>query len=174
MVQPANLTPTGYQKIATSQFEKYMKFLDIHYKDWTCDVVTNEKGYEIRWAVKLLMPSATTAGDIELPIASKFFFYSDVTHHSFLRMFTQVIGTHLHPRASLFHWVLMQIKYYGLGDDVHDNLLEILLRGALATLIMSGVKRVDLLNAFCEQIHFDYNIARVMSILQGRERKKHK
>jgi len=163
----------GFKKIALEQFEKYLEYLELKYEDWQCDIiVVGPPNFEMRWSAKICVP---VAKDIfKIKVAGHYGFMENAKPVDFRQMVAIVCGVNMHPRGEMFNWILGQEQQWRLGDPSHDSITEVLLRGTIASLFIAGIQRPEIENAFKEQSHLEYNIARVVNILKGGDdRKRH-
>jgi hypothetical protein len=161
-----------FEKTALAMFEKYVEWLELHYEEWecTCNPV-GEPNFEMRWSAKICV---NVGKDVfKVKCAGHYGFMENVKAVDFKQMFAIVCGVGMHPRGEMFNWILNQERQWRLGDEAHDSIPEVLLRGTIASLFIAGVARPEIENAFKEQAHLEYNIARVNELLKGDQRKRH-
>jgi hypothetical protein len=161
--------------MAKDEFESYLTYLDLHWVGWDCEVNELSEGFKVAWKSHIVVPNSKAPDShIDIPTSGVFYFKEDATKFHFRQMYAMVIGVQLHPRSPMFNWILEQEQAYRLQDPDHDNILEVVLRSVLTSMILSGVRRPEILGAFLEQCHFDYNVARTVDIMtKGKRLKRH-
>lgn len=160
-----------FEKTALAMFEHYVDWLELRYEEWECACnPVGEPNFEIRWSAKICV---TVGKDIlKIKVAGHYEFMENVKAVDFKQMFAIVCGAGMHPRGEMFNWILYQEHRWRLGDEAHDSITEVLFRGTIASLFIAGIARPEIENAFKEQSHMEYNIARVNDILKGGDQRK--
>lgn len=161
-----------YAATAEEQFKKYIQFLELTYEEWKCKVeIVDSEHYVMTWSAKICVD--IDKDKFKIPVAGRYGFSKEVKFTDFRQMFALTCGVGMHPRSEMFTWILQQERRFRLNDSAHDSITEVLLRSTIASLLISGVQRNDIHNAYMEQSHFEFNVARVMSSLQGGHAKRH-
>ena len=160
-----------FEKTALAMFEHYVDFLELAYEEWECNCnPVGEPNFEMKWKAKICV---NVGKDIfKIKVDGHYGFMENVTAKDFKQMFAIVCGVGMHPRGEMFNWILMQERQWRLGDEAHDSITEVLFRSTLASLFIAGINRPEIENAFKEQTHMEYNIARVNELLKGGDQRK--
>ena len=161
-----------FHATAEEQFKKYIQFLELTYEEWKCKVeIVDSKHYVTTWSAKVCVD--IDKDKFKIPVAGRYGFSEEVKFTDFRQMFAITCGVGMHPRSEMFTWILQQERRFRLGDSAHDSITEVLLRSTIASLFISGIHRNEITNAYMEQSHFEFNVARMMSSLQGGHAKRH-
>ena len=157
-----------FKEMALVEFEHYVDWLELAYEEWECVVIPQgEPNFEMRWSTKIVVK--VDKDTFKIGCAGRYGFTENVKAVDLRQMFAIVCGISMHPRGEMFNWILMQEHQFRLGDPTHDSITEVLLRGIISGLFLAGVGRNEIVSAYMEQSHFEYNTVRVLNTIKGKD-----